>query len=199
MSVLHIGCVVEGLGDAKALPVLIRRIALRLDPADQVVVPDPIRWSRSKLLKLGELEKAVELAARKVGGSGGVLVVLDADDDCPAALGPALLARARSQRSHLPIGVVLAKFEFEAWFLAAASSLSGCKELHANLVAPPDPESVRDAKGWLTRHMPRSRPYVETKHQASLAQQFDLDQARSAPSFDKCFREITAVLGALKS
>ena len=199
MSVLHIGCVVEGPGDAKALPVLIRRIALQLDPSDQVVIPDPVRWPRSKLLKSGELENAVELAARKLRGRGGVLVVLDADDDCPAELGPALLGRAKSQRSNLPIGVVLAKFEFEAWFLAAAPSLSGCRDLQVPLLAPPDPEGVRDAKGWLTRHMPRGRPYVETKHQASLAGQFDLNQARSAPSFDKCFREIWAVLGALKS
>jgi hypothetical protein len=65
---IHVGCIVEGHGDREAVPVLIRRIAERLDPALVVHVASPIRTSRYKLVKSGELERAVELAARRVGG-----------------------------------------------------------------------------------------------------------------------------------
>ena len=89
-----------------------------------------------KVVKKGELERAVELAARKIGGQGAIFILLDSDDDCPAQLGPALLCRALEVRSDLPIAVVLAKHEFEAWFLAAAESLRGYKGLKNDLAPP---------------------------------------------------------------
>ena len=46
---VHVGCIVEGHGDREAVPVLIRRIAERLDPALVVHVASPIRTSRYKL------------------------------------------------------------------------------------------------------------------------------------------------------
>jgi hypothetical protein len=58
------------------------------------------------------------------------------------------------------------------------------------LVAPADPESIRDAKGWLQKAMPPGRKYSETVDQPSLASKFDLNAARRAPSFDKMCREI---------
>jgi hypothetical protein len=81
-----------------------------------------------------------------VGPSGGILVLLDADDDCPAELAPALLNRARSARPDRRVSVVLAKREFEAWFLASAQSLAGRFSSPADMEAPDDPEGVRGAK-----------------------------------------------------
>ena len=126
---VKIGCIVEGYGEVKAVPVLIRNVTHKLFPELQVSIPTPIRTARSKVVKEGELEQRIELAAQKVGGRGGILVVLDSDDDCPAELGPVLLDRAFQTRSDLPIAVVLAKCEFEAWFLAAAESLRGKRGL----------------------------------------------------------------------
>ena len=126
---LRIACVVEGHGDREAVPVLIRRIVEELDPAVEVRVPAAIRTPKSKLIKDGELERAVELAARTIAGRGGVLVVLDSDDDYPAELGPRLRQRAIKARGDLPLAVVLPKREFEAWFLAAAESLAGYRGL----------------------------------------------------------------------
>src|SRR5580658_1637047 len=104
---VQIGCVVEGHGELQSVPVLIRRIAQQMDPGLAVSVPHPIRVTKSRLLKPAELERAVELAALRAGVDGGILVLLDSDDDCPAELGPKLLARVRSARGNMPSAVVL--------------------------------------------------------------------------------------------
>lgn len=125
------------------------------------------------------------------GPRTGVLVLLDADDDCPAELAPALLARARDARKDRPASVVLAKREFEAWFLAAAPSLRGRRGLAADLALPPDPELPRDCKGWLSRHRSDGRGYKPTADQAALAAAVDLRLARTnSPSLDKLWRDL---------
>jgi hypothetical protein len=191
---IQIGCVVEGHGDRDAVPVLLRRIAALVDPGILIRVPPPIRVPKSKLVKQSELERMVELAARKIGGRGAVLVLIDSDDDCPAQLGPALLTRAKRVRHDLPLAVVLAKREFESWFLASAVSLRGVRGLADNLEPPPDPEEVRGAKEWLSHRMQGGRRYSETVDQAALSARFDLDVARRATSFDKCYRDIVRLL-----
>lgn len=154
----------------------------------------PWRRPRGSLVAPNGIEREVE-SNSWVGPSGGILVVLDADDDCPAELGPALLNRARSARPDLRVSVVLAKREFEAWFLASARSLAGRFDFPADMKAPDDPETVRDAKGWLSQHRSGGRPYKETVDQAALTSAFDILQARKySPSFDKLCRELEVLL-----
>ena len=114
--IVRIGCIVEGHGEVKAVPTLIQRVASDLYPELQVITPPPIRIPRNKAVRTDELERGVELAAQTIKGQGAILILLDSDDDCPAQLGPVLLRRALQTRSDLPIAVVLAKHEFEAWF-----------------------------------------------------------------------------------
>jgi hypothetical protein len=190
----QIACIVEGHGDIDAVPVVVRRIAQEFNPSLAIYLNHVFRVPRSRLIKESELERAVEFAARRVGLTGGILIVLDADDECPATLGPELLRRARQVRPGLPIRVVLAKREFEAWFLAAAESLQGRRGLSQTLQGPSDPESVRGAKEWLTARMAGERHYVETLDQSALAAVFDFTRARRAQSFDKFFRDVLALL-----
>jgi Domain of unknown function (DUF4276) len=198
MAPLAIACIVEGHGEVQAVPILIRRIAVTIDPALSIDVKPPLRIPRSKLVRDKELERAVELATRKTGGRGGVLILIDSDDDCPAELGPKLLERARTSRGDLPIGVVLAKREFEAWFLASAESIRGKRGLPNDLSPPSDPESIRGAKEWIARRMTGATTYIETLDQAALAASFDLQTAaQKSDSFDKCFREITSLIQSL--
>jgi hypothetical protein len=84
-----IACVVEGHGDRQAVPLLVRRIAAELCAVHDTEVQSPLRVPRDRLLKPGELERAVSFAATRVAPDGGVLIVIGADDDCPAELGPA--------------------------------------------------------------------------------------------------------------
>ena len=186
-----IATIVEGDGEVKALPLLLRRIAASL--GSTVHAPRPIRVKRNKVVKAGELERAVELAARQATG-GCILILLDADSDCPKELAPKLLRRAMEARPDRKIRVVLAKTEYEAWFLAAADSIAGKRGIDPSTSSPNDPESIRGAKGWLRKRMPRDQRYRETLDQAALSAIFDLDTARSAPSFDKLWRDVASLL-----
>ena len=123
--ILKIGCIVEGRGDVAAVPVLIRRIAAECYPELAIDMPRPIRADRNQVVQPNELEQEVKLAAQKISGQGAIFIILDSDEDCPAELGSILLHRALQVCPNLPIAVVLAKHEFEAWFLAAAESLRG--------------------------------------------------------------------------
>ena len=177
------------------MPILLRRIAERVSPSVTLQIPRPIRVKRQRVLKAGELERAIELAARQVQAGGCILILLDANGDCPGRMGSELLQRAIEARRDRTIRVVLASREFEAWFLAAARSIAGHHGIDGSVAPPADPESIRDAKGWLSRQMP-AQGYRETLHQPALTAIFDLDAAREAPSFDKLWRDVTALLQA---
>ncbi len=194
-----IASIVEGDGEVEAVPVLLRRLAALLVPQIFIQVPRPVRVKRDKVVKPGELERAIELAARQAGRGGAIFILLDADDDCPAELAPNLLARARQARSDFPVGLALAKCEYEAWFLTAAESLRGQRNPAADLTSPPDPENVRGAKEWLSRHMTGTHAYAETLDQAPLTERFDIHGARRTNSFDKCFRELERLLTGLRT
>lgn len=192
---IQVACVVEGHGEVDAVPIVIQRIAEELDPSPTLIFRHPIRTPKSKLLKQGELERAVELAARQVLGTGAVFVLLDSDDDCPRQAGPELLARAENTiNGRLPISVVLAKREFEAWFIASAESVAGRCGLPAHLQAPGNPEDIRGAKEWLTQQMTGGRAYSPTVDQPALAKLFDLSRARHADSFEKFHRDVHRIL-----
>ena len=187
--------IVEGHGEVSAVPALLRRIASEVSPGLVVEIPRPIRMPRNKLVQQGELERAVEFASRKAGAGGCVLIVLDADRDCPAELAPQLLARAVAACPGRDIRTVLAKAEYEAWFLAAAGSLAGQRGLDEILEPPDNPEAIRGAKGWLSATMPRGRGYRETIDQPAFTATFDMAAARqSSPSFDKLWRDVESLL-----
>lgn len=184
---LKIAPIVEGHGEVYAVPLLLRRLVPAIDASVEVEVFHPIRTARSKLMQPGEMERAVQLAAAKLGGNGAVLILLDADDDCPAVLGPQLLARAHSARTDIPCTIVLANREYESWFIAAADSLRGVRGVPDDQEIPNHPEGIRGAKEWLKDRMGR---YSETADQPALSARFDLQSARRSPSFDKLWREV---------
>lgn len=195
MTLVRIATVVEGHGEVTALPVVLRRLAAEIAPACHLDLLRPYRQGRDSLIKSGGIESIVESAFRQIGDDGRILILLDADDACPASLAPELLARACSARPRLAFSIVLANREFEAWFLAAAPSIAGCRGLADSLQAPTDPEAPRDCKGWLTEHRIDGRPYKPVADQAALAARFDLHLARSkSASFDKLWRDMERLM-----
>ncbi len=199
MSAARIAVLVGGHGECEAVPVLIRRIAAEKQPPVSVEILTPIRVHEDRARKEGELERYVELAARKLGGTGGIFILFDCDWDnsCPKTDAPPLLARTHRVRPNLPISLVLAHREFESWFIAASRSLGGKRGLAPELEFVDDPERIRGAKEWLRKQMPRSRPYTETEDQPALTAEFDMQEAQRAPSFEKCYRELTSLLSRL--
>ena len=192
----RIAVVVEGHGEVQAVPILLRRIGEMQKEPVYIDVPMPIRTKRDRFLRNDEeFKRVLLLAAAKAGEKGGILVLLDADDDCPATLGPETLSRAKTIVGQKTISIVLVKREYEAWFLAAAESLSGKRGLPENLVSPPYPEDVRGAKEWLSEQMVGSRAYHETLDQPPLTTLFDITLARSrSASLNKFTRDVASLL-----
>ncbi len=186
--------IVEGQGEVKSVPVLLDRILQSMDL--YTVRPDykPVRQHRQRIVKEGELEKEIKLA-RKRTNAGAILVLLDADDDCPAELGPELLRRAK-ETTDLPVAVVLSKKEFEAWFLGCVESFRGFMGIPANAEPPQNPEIV-SAKGRLER-LCQGLKYSSTLHQVEFVSLMDFSLCRErCPSFDKFLRDVQALVSAV--
>jgi hypothetical protein len=180
--------IVEGQGDVEAVPVLVRRLlALRGQYWDL----KPIRVKRQKVVKPEELERAIKLAVLQ--GCASVLVVLDADKDCPAELGPGLQARAEAVAPGLPVAVVLANQEFEAWLLGGIDGLRGRRGISAEPTPVPDPDAITSPKGRLEREM-GERSYLETDDQAAFAALMDIEAAERR---SRSFRKLIAELGRI--
>ena len=185
----------------EAVPVLIRRIGSEVSPHAPPTVLRPIQVHRQKVLKVGELERHVRLAARRAlagageGDGGRILILLDANGDCPAEIGPRILRRARAAGAGCRIEAVLARCEYEAWLIAAAESIAGARGILPDTSAPEDPESIRGAKEWLRGRMRGPHRYRPTADQAALTARFDMALARErSPSFDKMWRATTVLL-----
>jgi hypothetical protein len=186
--------IVEGHGEVEAVPILLRRLVAKFDLALPIEIARPIRHPRGSLMKAGGLEAAIGLAAIAMGETGAVFVLLDSEGECPAEVGPRLLARAQGTRPDKQVSVVLAHREFEAWFLASASSLKGRSGLSDSVEDHSTPEEVQDCKGWLREWKAAASKYEEPVDQPSLAAAFDVAIARRrAPSFDKLYREFETI------
>jgi hypothetical protein len=193
-EIVHFGFVIEGKGEVEAIPLLTRRICNELLGIFTLRTARPVRITKSKLVREGELERAIRLAQITNHARGPVLVVLDADEDCPAILGPNLKSRALGIVPPHSVSIVVPKYEFETWLLTAAQSLSGRRGLREGLLPPPDPEAIRGAKEWLSRNMVPDRKYSPSVDQAALVAAMDLKAARSCRSFDRLCREIERIV-----
>lgn len=176
--------IVEGQAEESSIPVLMRRM--------NVAVLKPYRVKRNLVVKPGELERTLEGALAQRPGASCVLILLDADDDCAATLGPELLARA-SAVTRLPISVVFAVRELEAWFLGGLESLRGHRGVDALAAYPEDPEQPRGAKERLRAFM-KGKTYVDTDDQPALMAALDIHAARTrCPSLDKLLRDLQSM------
>lgn len=189
--------IVEGHGEVDALPVLLRRLR---DEAGAYVleVAPPIRQKRGRLVKHEHLQTALSLA-RKRSDCCAILIVFDADNDCPKDIRDAVEPYAQKVSASVPCKVVIPKPEYEAWFLAAIASLRGKRGIRDDATAPEDPESIRDAKGLLERRMNAGWSYLETVDQAKFSAVFDMKQAyrrcRSFRRLVKAFGELAHGMG----
>lgn len=203
--------IVEGHGEERAVPALLRRWfkSRRFHNFD---TPDlAIRASGSGALKCAHdddddlgIESYVALAAAQK--PDGILVVLDADDECLSrkgtsrpGLGPELRERARKAAAHIPVEVVVANREYEAWLLASLGALkrAGKVPVHAS-VPEANIETIRDCKRALRTFL--GRPYEETTDQPDLTQHlpFTPGMAKRSPSYGKLLRALLALTRAAR-
>lgn len=196
---LGIVCIVEGHGEVAAAPDLVARILtglLSVPSTAWAVQRDAIRVPRGELVDQvspvphrrfhPRAERALRLAAARPR-AGAVLVLCDADDDCPASWGGPF-PRWTPTSERLPVRAVMACREFESWFLW------GYPDEARQRVRAMDPErSPRDAKGALARLQPGYTPSVG---QAAAVRELDLRRVWSrSDSFDKLVRSVAELVG----
>ncbi len=195
--------IVEGYGEERAVPRLVqrwlrhRRFDRHFDVRDTAINAKgsgALKASYDKRRHVG-IEHYVEAALR--GRPDAILVVLDADDECidrsaATGLGPDLLARARQVAPHVPLAVVVANREYEAWFLASLTSLraKGLVPPAARLPEPLTPETPRDCKGLIEKLV--GHRYEERFHQHKLTGGLTFSPRASlrSPSYGKLLRDL---------
>lgn len=186
--------IVEGYGEVDALPVLLRRFQEESE-SFALGIGRPIRRHRHQLVHESDVRKAVRLALLDPD-CAAILIVLDADDDCPAELAPSISAWASEEAPQVPSAVVLACREFETWFLASLESLRGNCRIRADAVSPVEPEAIRGAKETLESFMVPGASYSETVDQPRMAASFSFSQAYSR---SRSFRKLAKAFGHLLS
>lgn len=184
--------VVEGQGELKALPgFLWTLVNLGYFPPFEVL--QVMRTPRDAFLRNPqERSRYLHLARKALGGEGGVLILLDADDLCPAQVAQGLGSELEglASRLGLRVALVMPNREFEAWFLAAADGL-GLGEV------PEDPEDLRGAKEEVRKRLKgRYAPTVDQPRLATrLAQACPPEVlAQRSRSFRKFWKELNRLL-----
>ena len=165
--------VVEGPGDVAALPELLGRILLeRFNRTDVIVAQGKSRVvtanGRQKLES--KLENFLQHAQNKPE-CDAILVLLDADDDCPVNLAQGILKRCEQLGLTSPVEIVCAHRSYESWFLASLDTIKGQRGISDTAALSQDAEDIQNPKQWLTNQMPDGQAYKETTA-SSLIEQF---------------------------
>ena len=194
--------VVEGPGDRSAFPILLRRILWdRYCKYDIGVESAKSANSKQKLLR--DYEKFLRYASIEPS-CAGIIVLLDADDECPVEEVSELTERTKSLQLKQPVTIVEANREYETWFVANLDSQQGF-EIRGRLGIDVS-ESYRGeledihAKSWLKRRMPPGRTYKETSHQAALSSLIDIEHTQQrSRSFRRFCHAVEELLCAIES
>lgn len=187
---INVVSIVEGDGEVAALPVLLRRINEWKNPDVLCNVLRPIRVRRDQFLNRQDVfSKQLQIAAALAEDDGWVLILLDADDDCPKDLASQVLQRATEVIPHRRVSVVLANKEFEAWFIASVDSFNGRRGFVLGKTVVPDAETIRGGKEWISKHIPDGK-YHEVTDQPAFAAMIDLEAVHEkSRSFRKLCKE----------
>ncbi len=194
--------IVEGSGEVDAVPLLLRRLLFEVKHRYEFAIAKP-KNAQNRGALIAHLERFLEYARQEVG-CAGVLVLLDADEDCASQLAIGLASRASTLYLSFPVAIVCAKCEYEAWFLASLETIAG-KPLKGrdglNADAQYDHkkvENLRDVKGWLSANMPPGRAYKETQDQVAMTELLDFNLARErSRSFRRLEHALNEILKAV--
>ncbi len=202
--------IVEGHGEVAAVPILLREWLrfrryrnVEVHPAGPVVA-----GGKGNLVAAYDriLGRGVEHFVRSawLRRPDVILILLDADEDCPKTLASDLLARARTQvPPDCPIAVVVANREYEAWFLAAFASakfrrplmIQGFRLERQSLPRGMDVEAVANCKDRIAGLIGLGK-YEERIHQPALTRllPFTPGMTRRSRSFRKLLKELHELL-----
>jgi hypothetical protein len=191
--------IVEGPGEMEALPLLLRRLMIERQ-SHQVVIQPPINaHGLGNLTIENGLERFLKLAQRRPSCKA-ILVLVDADVDCAKQIARELADRARNHNPHIATAIVAAKYRYENWFLASTETLGGKRGLKEKLPIIINPDTVPDAKRWITNHKAPGRTYKETLDQAPMSQLIDLGLvSQRSRSFRRLVHAVDELLNSIST
>ena len=188
--------IVEGHGEVRSVPILVRRILDKHGRFDVQLLPTQRRGEYPSVTKHF---KDYFLAAIK--DEAAILWVMDFDAreyDCPYREATGLIKRAHELRPGWPLKVAFLVKEYEALFLHDEKATRAVfPDIPAKTLFPTSPENIRGAKEWLSAQRPKGSAYKETVHQEKITARLDLDllQAKS-PDFAHLERAVLALIDA---
>lgn len=168
--------VVEGHGEVKAVPGLIRRIlGDRLYRYDISLLKPKRANGKPDLIR--KFEQFLEYAISK--DPDAILALVDADEECPVEEAAGLAHRASVLNLGVPVAVVYAKCEYETWFISSLSEGTGERirsslNIPSSVNAPENVEDIRGAKEWLKNQTLHGQAYSETRDQGDLTHHIDM-------------------------
>jgi Domain of unknown function (DUF4276) len=186
--------IVEGDGDARAVPELIRRVAFDSGHYDVSVLPAHRRGDLPSVRKRFD-----DFLATAMLEQSPILWVLDYDcegaDDVMRDLAD-LRRRVATTHATQPVEFAFFVKEFESLFLADHETTRAVfPDIPESADWPENPEDIRNAKGWISKRRPTGRAYKETVHQVTIASQLNLDRLRDrSPSFVRFEAALLALL-----
>jgi hypothetical protein len=179
---LHIGLIVEGKGDEVAVPLLLRKYLSHQDDYRDIL-GKPV-WTNgiSNATKPKGIEGYAAAAAYRPG-CRGVMVVLDADDDC--AVDRAVKLRNRIAGTiQQPFAVALAERTYEDWLYSSIESLR-----LQNTKYVPGGNGIKKIK------MALPEKYVKPIWQPRLTDRLDISLAKSrSKSLDRMLSRFQALV-----
>lgn len=204
---VYVAPIVEGQTEQSCVERLLHRVwGELLQRPERLQVLEPFRGHRDALVHVNgvALTESVQKAFLKLQvklrkdeqALALLLILLDAEDDCPAEIAPWLLETARQARRDAVISCVLAKRMLENWIVAGAANLAGVNGLPDPLEAPKDPED-RSGSFWLNerlRSRGQARKYTKTADAPVFVRAMNLAECRAkSPSFDKLCRDLESL------
>ncbi len=188
--------IVEGDGEVTAFPVLLRKLLARDLRFDVQVAHPKSANGRSNLIKRGGLERFIKYAWKEPD-CGAILVLLDAEHECPEEIARDFCRRVEAIGIAFPVIIVVAKRMYEAWILASISTIAGRFGLPAELAPPADAEAVPNPKAWIDERLPSGRAYKETQDQEAMTAWIDPVLANSTRSFRRLEHGVQEALEAI--
>lgn len=172
--------IVEGDGDLKAVPLLLRNLLTFHGLHETQILPP---HKRSELPKVvAGFDNYFRMALKE---NAAILLVLDFDCeycDCPVMEAEKLYRHAQAIRSDWPFKIAFLVKEFESLFLAEAQAATNVLALPPDIEFPDKPETIRDAKGWLSKALPKGSTYKPTVHQAKITAHLNFEKLRETSS-----------------
>jgi hypothetical protein len=177
--------VVEGHGEVKAAVNLVTRLWSELGLR-------ALHWAepwRGKALNTREgISRVCALVRQR--DADVLLLLRDEDDGCPKELGPKVASWLEEEKLDFPAAVVLMHREYETLFLPCLPRMAGRPMVDDRGIARPgivlgaeflgNVESVRDAKGTISRFFPKGRIYKPAMDQLPLTRMLDFGDLRQA-------------------